>query len=254
MSNWERNNSQGSTRRSDYRRNTSSRSSGHYSKRRSYNRAPRPFIQKGADVYLLDILQHGGVDQAHHAWDPIAQILVLPDFELYEVTLNKNKISDLSLEEKYAFDIGKEALFIKVNKKLDQGDITPASEKSIPQVIRNYVVSHEERFINFLNKVGPITIKRHYLEVLPGVGKKLMHEILDQRNNSPFQNYEEVHSRVPGFRPVEVFTKRIIEELEISDLKHRLFVRRKKPNQEHQSRSRSSNYNRKYPSQNRKYR
>lgn len=253
MSNRDKNYNQGSPHRSNSRRYQSSRNSRGYSRRRSNYRTPRPFIQKGSDLYLLDILQHGGVDQAHHAWDPIAQIMVLPDFDLYEVTLNKNKIADLTLEEKYQFDIGKEALFIKVNKKLEHSHLTPASENSLPQVVQKYVKDHEERFVNFLNKVGPITIKRHYLEVLPGVGKKLMNEILTQRNQKPFESYENVIKRVPGFKVIDVIAKRIIEELEDDDVKHKLFVRKKRS--QNQSRQNSRNQSRSYSrSSNRPYR
>ncbi len=248
MSHRDRSNYQRKPQRSDSRRSYSN------SRRRPHSRSPRPYIQKGSEVYLLDILQHGGVDQAHHSWDPIAQIIVVPDFELYEVTLNKNKIGELKLEEKYAFDFGKESLFIRVNKLLKQEQLTPASQNSLPQVIRNYVLAHEDRFVKFVNNVGPITIRRHYLEVLPGVGKKLMNEIITQRTHQPFENYEDAHNRVPGFKPIEMISKRIIEELENSEVKHRMFVRKKKPGQDTRSNPRSSSHNRNYSSNRRSYR
>ena len=213
------------SRRGSYPRQRSGSYQGRDSRNRGRN---RPYIKKGAPVYLLDILQHGGVDKARHSWDPIAQIISFPDFKMYEVTLNKNKITELKLEEKYPFDIGQDALFIKVNTLLEHDKLTPASARSLHSVIRFYVTAHEERFINFVNKVGPITIKRHYLEVLPGIGKKLMNEIIAQRTVKEFETYEEVHTRVPGFKPIDVITKRIIEELENDDVKHRLFVREKK--------------------------
>ena len=69
--------------------------SGSYHNRGSRNQMRnRPYIRKGNPVYLLDILQHGGVDKAKHSWDPIAQIITMSDFKLYEVTLNKNKYNN----------------------------------------------------------------------------------------------------------------------------------------------------------------
>jgi putative nucleotide binding protein len=175
-----------------------------------------------------------------HSWEPSGQIIVMPNFYIYEITLNKDKIQDLKLEEKYEFRLGKDSPFRRVNKLLDYDQLTPASVNSLQSVIKNYVAHHEERFIKFINNVGPITIKRHYLEVLPGVGKKLMNKIITERNRKPFETYEELHNRVPGFKPVEVLTKRIIEELENKDVKHRLFVRRPKPNSQRKHRSSGS--------------
>ncbi len=106
-------------------------------------------------------------------------------------------------------------------------------------VIEQYVKDNEARFIKFINNVGPITIKRHYLEVLPGVGKKLMQEILSSRNKKLFENFEGLHTRVPGFKPLEVFKKRILEELEENDLKHYLFVKKRKSDSGHSERPHS---------------
>ena len=49
-----------------------------------------------------------------------------------------------------------------------------------------------------------------------------------------------------------MISKRIIEELEEDEVKHRLFVRKQKPRQSQRSSSRSSNYKRNYNSSRRK--
>ena len=182
-------------------------------------------LHPGMVIYILDILQHGGVDKAGHQWHPIAQVIEVSKFQLYEMVLNKSRIGDIKLQQKIIIS-EKQDIFEKIQRKINYTDLTPTSSSTLDLVIEQYVNENETKFIEFINKSGPITIKRHSLEVLPGIGKKLMWEIVNARNN-PFKNFEDLHSRVPGFKPVETFTKRIIEEISDGDLKHYLFVKQK---------------------------
>ena len=40
----------------------------------------------------------------------------------------------------------------------------------------------------FFNNAPAISTRFHVLELLPGLGKKLMHEILDERRKKPLKN------------------------------------------------------------------
>ena len=182
-------------------------------------------LHPGSVIYILDILQHGGVDKAGHQWNPIAQIVEASKFQLYEIVLNKSKIVNRKLQEKIIVEENQN-IYERIQRKISFLDLTPTSSSTLDLVIGQYVNENENRFIEFINKSGPITIKRHSLEILPGIGKKLMWEIINNREKPPFESFEDLHSRVPGFKPVETFTKRIIEEIMGDDLKHYLFVKR----------------------------
>ena len=182
-------------------------------------------LQPGSVIYILDILQHGGIDKADHQWNPIAQILEGSKFQLYEIRLNKSKITDRHLQEKIIVSENQD-IFERIQRKITFLELTPTSSSTLDVVIGQYVNENEQRFIEFINKSGPITIKRHSLEVLPGIGKKLMWEIINNREKPPFKSFEDLHARVPGFKPVETFRKRIIEEISDDELKHYLFVKR----------------------------
>ncbi|MFC7175521.1 DUF655 domain-containing protein, partial [Halosegnis marinus] len=72
----------------------------------------------------------------------------------------------------------------------------------------------------------PITLRLHQLNLLPGIGKKLRNDILDERKRKPFESFEELTERVSGLhKPREVLAERIAEELREDDLKYRIFVR-----------------------------
>ncbi|MHA1562115.1 MAG: hypothetical protein ACTSPA_08315 [Promethearchaeota archaeon] len=60
-------------------------------------------LHPGSVIYILDILQHGGVDKAGHQWNPIAQIVEGSKFQLYEVVLNKSKTFMREFKERLRF-------------------------------------------------------------------------------------------------------------------------------------------------------
>lgn len=184
------------------------------------------FIKRGMEVYILDILQHGGVDKAGHSWHPICQVIEVPTFRLLEVNLNKKFIPDLKLQQKLIYEGSEESPLGRVNKELKYDDLTHASSTTILEILENYVDEHEQKYVEFINTAGPITLKRHSLEILPGVGKKLMWEIINYREKHPFTSFKEIHENVPGFRPREILARRIVEELSDPDQKRFLFVKK----------------------------
>ncbi|MCL5407903.1 MAG: DUF655 domain-containing protein, partial [Candidatus Thermoplasmatota archaeon] len=71
----------------------------------------------------------------------------------------------------------------------------------------------------------PVTARLHQLDLLYGVGKNLMWEILDERKKGPFKNFQDLKTRVKGLRdPEKMITERIIRELRNKEERHRLFV------------------------------
>lgn len=211
--------------------------------RRSSSRSrsrPTIYIKKGVLVFLLDILQHGGVDKAGHSWHPIGQIIETPTFRLLEVNLNKKLIPQLKLQQKITYQGTEDSPLGRVNKVLKYDDLTLASVTTLQLVLESYVKEHESNFVDFINSAGPITLKRHSLEILPGVGKKLMWEIINYREKHPFTTFKEIHENIPGFKPVEVIAKRIIEELSDEDQKRFLFVKHRRRHTDDRSREKSS--------------
>ena len=53
--------------------------------------------------------------------------------------------------------------------------------------IQTIVLEDEARFIRYFNEAGPITTRMHALELLPGIGKKLMWAVLNERKKGPFK-------------------------------------------------------------------
>ena len=90
--------------------------------------------------------------------------------------------------------------------------------------VAKIVSEQEAKFVDFFNKAEPINTRLHQLELLPGFGKKHMQAVIQERNNKPFESFEDIKKRIKAIPdPKKVIEKRILEEL-IEQVKYRLFV------------------------------
>jgi len=171
---------------------------------------------------VLDFMPTGKPSAAKT--EPIAQAIGKDYFTLLEL-VPKPGVSLIVGEEVY---VGKEERpkVELVKGRITYKDLTSNSLSELEEVIAKVVESKKEKFLAFFNTSRAISLRRHQLELLPGMGKKHMLAILDEREKKPFATLEEVVLRVKGTpEPIKSLVKRIIEELEGSEDKHYLFVR-----------------------------
>ncbi|MEM2131491.1 MAG: DUF655 domain-containing protein, partial [Candidatus Woesearchaeota archaeon] len=72
----------------------------------------------------------------------------------------------------------------------------------------------------------PISTRMHVLELLPGLGKKHMWEIIEQRQEKPFESFQDLKNRIKLIpEPQKMFAKRILTEILVNE-KYNLFVSR----------------------------
>ena len=103
-------------------------------------------------------------------------------------------------------------------------ELTAAAKAELPSVISRIVLNREKWFVNFFNTARAITPRMHALELVPGIGKKYMWQVINERERKPFESFEDLQKRTELPNPVKLVTKRIMEELE-GDSKYRLFTR-----------------------------
>ncbi|MCR4368535.1 MAG: DUF655 domain-containing protein [archaeon] len=169
--------------------------------------------------------------------EPIAQLLGTEYFTLLEV-VPKQGANLSALDEVY---VGKEERdkieFIK--KRVAYRELTNNSLQELDKAIEKIVLSNEKKFVDFYNLARSITLKRHQIELLPGMGKKHMLQIIQEREKGQFQTFEEMRKRVHSLPdPVHAIVRRVLEELEGMDVKHYLFVRPPSPERTDQFRYR----------------
>jgi len=156
--------------------------------------------------------------------EPMAQIIGKDFFTLLEVVPKKGMTLNVG-EEVY---IGKDerAKVELVKGRISFKDLTSNSISEIESTISDLIETNKEKYLNFYNTARGISLKRHQLELLPGLGKKHMLDLLDQREKGKFESFEDIVKRVKGVpEPKKAIVKRIMEELEDPEDKHFIFVR-----------------------------
>jgi len=176
---------------------------------------------------ILDHLPQGHPDQSKYHREPLAYALGEDEFKLFELVPKEG--IDLGIGQKVYIgkdlDLRKEILHVK--RRVGFEELTTAAQKELPFVVQEVVKDKEEKFIGFFNKAQAITTRFHMLELLPGLGKKTMWAILEERKKGPFKSFADFKQRVSSVHhPEKLVAKRI--EMEISDptQKYRLFVAR----------------------------
>ncbi|MFQ5975624.1 MAG: DUF655 domain-containing protein [Candidatus Hydrothermarchaeales archaeon] len=132
-----------------------------------------------------------------------------------------------------------------VKRRVEYDDLTAAAISELPYVVEKIVEKEEKRFVDFFNQSRPISTRYHQIELLPGIGNRLMWEILDERKKKPFESFKDISNRVKAIHdPGHMIVKRIVLELEggkeLGKGKYKLFTA--PPIQKEESRPRRRGY------------
>ena len=174
---------------------------------------------------VLDFLPQGHPDDPRpiHLRESVAQILGDAFFTLLEV-VPKPRVT-FAVQERVFIGKGERDRVDRIRRRIGYEELTAAAKAELPAVIERLVNEAPERFIEFFNRAAPLTTRFHQLELIPGIGKRLMWSILEERKKGPFADFEDLEKRVKGLaNPKRMVAKRMEAELAGRD-KYRLFVR-----------------------------
>ncbi|EKQ51940.1 MAG: putative RNA-binding protein [Methanobacterium sp. Maddingley MBC34] len=167
---------------------------------------------------ILDYLPLGYVKEGSNSYKrkPVAQAIGTEEFTLLELTPKENV--NLDIHEKVYIGAGKRDQIARVNRRLPFNKMTSTARIEVNYVIEEIIKEKEDKFIQFFNEAGPISTRLHQIELLPGIGKKHMWDIIEARKEAPFQDFADVKKRVPMLSdPVKLIAKRIHLELEAAE-------------------------------------
>jgi putative nucleotide binding protein len=178
-------------------------------------------------AYVLDFLPHGrpGIrvtGRAGYRAGALVQLVGEEFFTLLEALIKEGQM----LKPHDKVYVGKEAReeVTYIIGRIGFDELTAAAKTELPAVINRIVLNREQWFIDFFNNARAVTPRMHALELIPGIGKKYMWQVINEREKKPFENFENLQKRTELPNPVKLITKRVLEEL-AGDSKYRLFTR-----------------------------
>ena len=174
-------------------------------------------------VYILDYLPNG---RPSHKKGPLAYGIGDKQFTLLELFPKSNVAISIGERVYVGKEMDKRQKIAKVKGRVNYEELTSTAHGEILYVLEDAVKGDEARFVKFFNECPAITTRFHALELLPGLGKKTMLEIIAERKKELFKSFSDIDTRVKTIHhPEKIIAKRILEELENPIEKYRLFTR-----------------------------
>ena len=185
--------------------------------------ATRPTAPREEYAIILDFLPNGYPLSTQFRNRPIAQAIGTKYFTLLEISPKKD--AALSLGEKVYIGPEERPKVEIIIGRMPYDKLTATARSELEHVIKEMVLSEEVRFVEFFNRAGPLSMRMHSIELIPGIGKKVMWDVINARDDKPFESFEDMYARILHLPDINsAMVKRIIDELQAKD-KHRLFTK-----------------------------
>ena len=184
----------------------------------------KPERSKEETAVVLDFLPNGYHydERPMYMKNPIAQSIGSEHFVLLELVPKKD-VHLQPFEEVYIGD-GKRDKIHHIVGKMEVRKLTATAKSQLEFIIKDIIKKNEKKFIDFFNRAQPLSTRMHQLELLPGLGKKHMWQIIGARDEKSFESFADLKNRVKLMPdPEKAIIKRILLELEGNE-KHKIFV------------------------------
>jgi len=176
-------------------------------------------VRKEEYAYVLDIIppeealmkEADIIRRGFPRRDTYLQVVGEEYFTLLLVTLKHEATVEVG-ERVYIGD-GVRDKINKIVRRLKYDELTPQARQELESMVDKIVKARERFFIDWLNKAGPLTLKLHSIELLKGIGKKTLNQILEERARKPFESFEDFKNRI-GVNVQRLIVERILREIQ----------------------------------------
>lgn len=175
-------------------------------------------------AYVLDYLPYGrpSSDRPRHVAIPTVQVIGESYFTLLEAELKLG--AETSPHERVYIGKDRREKVNRIMGRISYEELTAKAKAELHPVLEELTKNQEQRFLDFFNQAQAVTPRMHALELLPGIGKKSMWQIVNERERKPFISFKDIRERAGVSDPIKVIARRILEELS-QESKYRLFTR-----------------------------
>jgi len=124
-------------------------------------------------------------------------------------------ITGSTFEDGERIYIGKDGRtkIVSVLGKLTYEELTSDAKSAVESAVETLVTNKEAKYIDIMNRLQPVTPRLHALELIPGIGKTFMHQLIRERERKPFESFQDLQERTGLRDPAKLIAKRIVEEM-----------------------------------------
>jgi putative nucleotide binding protein len=109
--------------------------------------------------------------------------------------------------------------------RLTYETLSQDAQDRLDATVESIISTNEQRFIDYYNTAQPISLRRHQLDLLPGIAESRRNAIIRQRERRPFEDFNDLEDRVERLKnPHAILAERVLTELQEDDVKYTLFV------------------------------
>ncbi len=170
-------------------------------------------------AYILEYLPYGMADSKDRRPSAIA---LTESLGLLLVVLKK----DVKVQPGQKVYIGedKREEVHHIVERIPPDKLSSAGSLLLKERIHQIVIENEKKYVELINKLGPINVRLHAINLIPGMGKKTGQKVLSERTLKPFESYQEIKERVGLSTTMDkAIEDRIMEELYNKD-KYKIFT------------------------------
>jgi putative nucleotide binding protein len=177
-------------------------------------------------AYVLDYLAQGSSGGgSFRGKEPVCFALGDEEFKLFELAPKPGAAINIGDRVYIGKDASLRTVIDHVKRRIGPSELTHGAVAELEYCVTSIVTANQARFVRFFNEAGPISMRKHLLEELPGLGKKTMESILKDRTaNGHFADLADLAARTGVKAPEKLLASRIVLEITDNGQKRYLFV------------------------------
>ncbi len=161
-------------------------------------------------AYVLDYLTSGKSHSSRS--EPLGQMMGEEKFTLLEATVKPG--AALIVGERVYIGKDERDKILLIKSRITYDELTTNAKGDLEATVMKIIGANEKRFVDVFNNAGPLNIREHALQLLPGIGKKHLEAIIKARNEKRFESFADISARIPQLQdPSRPIKERIISEL-----------------------------------------
>lgn len=175
-------------------------------------------------AYILDWLPMGAGGNFGKSREPLIYAVGDEEFKLFELVPKAGAQVEIGTRTYIGKDGSKRDVVDHVKRRIGFDEMTNNAQTELEYAIDTIVMANQPRFIRFFNEAEGISLRKHMLEELPGLGKKSMTAILDERKKGNFTDFADLSARTGIKNPEKFISARIVLEISNPERKRYIFV------------------------------